>query len=79
MFDFFRRLFASTAIRIESGKAQCIKGSLRSQVLSDITDICQTKGVTSGEVWISSAGRITFSKAIPDSAHQRIRNIVASR
>ncbi len=67
-------LFAGAVIRVVGGTAQCVKGgistaALRAVVLSD-------GGVTEAKITLTRAGTVRFSSSIPESEHQRLRNIV---
>lgn len=73
------RFFAESAIRIRESRAEAIKGKFKSRVLADVSDVCAPGTVANGEIWISRAGRITFSSGVPSSLYQRLRNILVSR
>ncbi len=75
---FLSRFFATTAIRIHNGKASCIKGKMMSRMLNDLSSLCQDQGIRDGEIWINQIGKPSFSKSIPNSAHQRIRNVLST-
>lgn len=79
MLNVIYRFFADKAIKIENGRAEACKGKIAGWVLTDLASVFQKQGIEKGEIWISSGGRITFSKTVPSHIHQRLRNIVASR
>lgn len=72
------RLFATSAIRIRHGTASCVKGGIMSRQLADISSVAGDFQIERGEIWINPIGRVDFSKEIPEAAHQRIRNVLAS-
>jgi len=75
---FLSRLFAETAIRIHQGRITCLKGKIMSRIMHDLTSLAAEHGVTHGEIWIDAMGKIKTSREIPESLHQRIRNILLS-
>ncbi len=72
----FSRLFATYAIQIRGGSAQCVKGKMATRVLSDLSCLASENNLEDGEIWIDQLGRVSFSKEIPESIHQRIRNVI---
>jgi hypothetical protein len=76
---FVSRLFSEYAIQIRGGSARCVKGKMLGRVMSDISSLASENNIQEGEIWINQAGRVSFSSEIPNTIHQRIRNVVSSR
>jgi hypothetical protein len=75
---FVSRLFAAYAIQIRSGSARCVKGKMVSTMMSYISALASEVDLESGEIWIDQLGKVSFSNEIPQSIHQKIRNVLAS-
>jgi hypothetical protein len=76
--NFTSRLFAQYAIRIDQGSARCIKGKTADRIMRDLSSLAAEHSLKEGEIWIDPVGRVSFSKAIPEMMHQRIRNVIFS-
>ena len=77
-FEWLVPLGASTLIRIRGDSLQVLRGSVRAPVRSDLSDILRRAGVTRGFICINHQRRIVFSRSIPDSIRQHLRNVLAS-
>lgn len=73
---FLSRLLATQVIQFKSGKAISQKGKHTNRLLSELSTMCQTHEIHTGEIWISGDLRINFSKEIPEKLHQRFKNII---
>ena len=77
-FELLVPLAAGTLIRIRGGSLRVVRGSLRAQVLADLTDMVRQAGVTRGFICINARRRIIFSRNLPASIHQHLRNVLAN-
>lgn len=75
---FFSRLLSAQAFAIAQGKATSRKGKYSSKLLSELSTLSETHGISSGEIWVSGDNRVTFSEEIPANLHQRFRNIISN-
>jgi hypothetical protein len=69
-------LFAGAVIRVVGGTAQCVKGGLSTAALRAVERVLSDGGVTEAKITLTRAGTVRFSSSIPESEHQRLRNIV---
>jgi hypothetical protein len=72
------RLFAAYAIQIRGGSARCVKGTMVSRMMSDISSLASEVNLKEGEIWINQLGKVSFSREVPEAIHQRIRNVISS-
>jgi hypothetical protein len=77
--NFVSRFFSSYAIQIRGGEARCVKGTMLSHVIMDISSLAADFGLKDGEIWIDQLGKVSFSSGIPKEIHQRIRNVLFSQ
>jgi len=76
-----RDLRAIFVIRIEDGSARAVRGAVRTDFLSDISDLCGDHGIRTGEIRGMPNGRflrLTFSRRLPPGFCQEVRNCWAS-
>lgn len=75
---FLSRLLAKQGIKVSDGKVLLSKGKLKSagKLVRDVSSLCQELGIRDCELWLDGAGRVTFSKEIPEKHHQKFRNVV---
>lgn len=67
---------AATVIRIHAGKVAVTRGQLRSTTREDVAEVLASSGVRSGFITLSGAGHVRFSRSIPPTLHQRLRNVL---
>lgn len=67
---------ATTVIRIRAGKVVVKRGQLRGLVRDDVEEVVVGAGLTSGFIALTSEGRVHFSRNIPESIRQRLRNVL---
>lgn len=79
MVNFLKRLAASEVIEIWEGRATVAKGKLSGTILSDVSDVARQYEIKTAQIWIKAGGSISFSRSVPEQAHQRFRNVLASR
>ena len=73
---YLSRLLSAQAIGIVDGRVKALKGNHTNQHLLEIAQTCQLNNIQSGEIWIGSTGKITFSREIPKDKHQQFRNVI---
>ena len=66
-------------LRIKNGGLQVETGSLRSMAKQHVEEILLESRVTRGFIAITSANRVVFSRRIPSTTHQRLRNILLNQ
>jgi hypothetical protein len=66
-------------IDIRDGRATQQKGRLSNRILAEINDVLANEPEVKGCIRSSGDGRYHFSSGIPQSLHQKLRNILASR
>jgi hypothetical protein len=66
-------LFAGAVIRVVGGAAQCV---MSTAALRAVERVLSDGGVTEAKITLTRAGTVRFSSSIPESEHQRLRNIV---
>ena len=48
------------------------------RLLNEISSLASANDIKEGEIWIDPAGKVSFSREIPETIHQRIRNVIFS-
>ncbi|MFN7138607.1 MAG: DUF3634 family protein [Limisphaerales bacterium] len=71
-------LNANLLIRIQNGTLEVERGTVRSHAREHLTQIVRDSGIQSGFI-AEAGGRIKFSRNIPPSLHQRIRNVLLNQ
>lgn len=74
--NFLSRWFSASAIAIDGHAAKAVKGKATRALLSEISSLSRELEIERGEIWIDALGRSTFSAEIPESSHQRFRNLM---
>ena len=77
-FELLVPLGASVHIRVRGDSLRVVRGSVRAPVLADLTDMLRRAGVSRGFICINDRRRIVFSRNIPASIHQYLRNVLAN-
>jgi len=67
---------ATTVIRIRAGKVSVKRGRLRGPIRDDVEEVVAGAGLTNGFIALTSEGRVCFSRNIPESTRQRLRNVL---
>ena len=65
-----------TLIKIHNGQLRVTRGQLRAQAREFVSDILQQSGVMDGYIAITPGNRTAFSRKIPRTVHQRLRNVL---
>ena len=68
--------FSRTIIRIRNCQISVQGADLSTRVKEHITDVIREAMIFSGFVSLSSRREVRFSRDIPQSVHQRLRNIL---
>jgi hypothetical protein len=77
LYDFAAgELTADTVIEFSSGTARVTKGGMSSRALGAVAQVLVENGIQSGKIEIRKNGKFAFSRQIPETIHQRLRNIV---
>jgi type III secretion system FlhB-like substrate exporter len=45
--------------------------------MAEISSIASEVNLKEGEIWIDPLGKVSFSREIPETIHQRIRNVIS--
>ena len=67
---------AKTLIRIQHGQLKVTRGKVRAQPREFVSDMLQQAGVQGGYIAITPGKHVAFSRKIPRSLHQRLRNVL---
>lgn len=70
---------ASTLLQIRAGSVSTTRGSLRPHAREHVTEILSEVKVSRGFIAITSGNRVIFSRHIPTSVHQRLRNVLLNQ
>jgi len=78
-FGFVPLPHASTLIHFRSGTIRVARGRLKPHAKEHVTAILSEAGVSKAFITITSNNRVTFSRQIPSSIHQRLRNVLLNQ
>ena len=70
---------ATTLIRISGGQLYVTRGGLKAHAKQDVSEILRDAGVSHGFIAIARRNRVTFSRRIPTTVHQRLRNVLLNQ
>jgi hypothetical protein len=70
---------ASTLIRIRDGAIHVRRGQLQPHAREHIAEILHDAGVSKGFIAITPENWVAFSRRIPPSVHQRLRNVLLNQ
>ncbi|MDB6027684.1 MAG: hypothetical protein JWM68_3907 [Verrucomicrobiales bacterium] len=70
---------AVVLLKIRKGAVLVTKGNLKGFARSNVAEILLAGGVTRGFIAITPAKRVSFSRQIPSSLHQRLRNVLLNQ
>ena len=70
---------ATTLIQIRGGSVTVARGQVSASTVDHIRSILREEGVASGYIAVTSSQRVFFSHLIPESIHQRLRNVLLNR
>jgi len=79
IFRAFRIPSSDTAVLVFDGAGLTLEqGKLRGKVVADLESELRQADCGRGEIRLRKDGKVVFSGAIPESLHQRIRNLLFS-
>lgn len=67
---------AITLIQIRAGTLHMMRGKVSSLAKEHVLDILSEAKVTAGFIAINAQKRVAFSRSIPGTAHQKLRNVL---
>ena len=70
---------ATTLIRIRDGRVDVRRGQMRLHAKGQVADVLREAGVSSGFIAVTPGNRIAFSRSIPSTVHQRLRNVILNQ
>jgi hypothetical protein len=70
---------ATTLIRISGGQLQVSRGGLKAHAKLDVSEILHDAGVSHGFIAITRHNRVSFSRRIPATVHQGLRNVLLNQ
>jgi hypothetical protein len=75
-FGFMPPPHATILIRVRGDKLRVVRGRVKAQTHQFVSDIVREAVVTRGYIAVTPAKRVFFSRAIPRTVHQRLRNVL---
>ena len=75
-FGFVPPPHATVLIRVRGEKLNVARGRVRAQAHEFVSDIVREAAITKGFIAVTPAKRVFFSREIPRSIHQRLRNVL---
>jgi hypothetical protein len=79
LLGFLPPLNATTLIRVRAGRLQVRKGQLRPHAKEQVGDILREAGVSNCFIAITGENRVVFSRCVPSSIHQQLRNVILNQ
>jgi hypothetical protein len=70
---------ASTLIRISDGVIRVRRGRVRADAKEHIAEILESVGVSNAYIAITPGNWVAFSRSIPPTVHQRLRNVLLNQ
>ena len=70
---------ATTLVRIRDGKLRIRRGNMLPYAKGQVADVLREAGVSSCFIAVVPGNRVVFSRAIPSTVHQRLRNIILNQ
>jgi hypothetical protein len=68
--------FSRTIIRIRNGQIRVNGADLSTRAREHVSDVIREAMIFSGFISLSAHGGVRFSRDVPESVHQRLRNIL---
>ncbi|HEU6449092.1 MAG TPA: DUF3634 family protein [Verrucomicrobiae bacterium] len=78
-FGFFPPPNALALLRFRDGVVFISKGQIKSYAKEDIAQILSAAGVTKCFIAIMASKRVIFSRHVPNTVHQRLRNVLLNQ
>lgn len=73
---FFASPFSRTVIRIRNGQIRVDGADLSPRAKEHVGDVIREAMIFSGFISLSARREVRFSRDVPESVHQRLRNIL---
>jgi hypothetical protein len=70
---------AVTLIRFRGGRVVVSRGSVKAYAREQVGDVLREAGVSSCFIAVTPGNRAAFSRKVPSSFHQRLRNIILNQ
>ena len=70
---------ASTLVHVRHGSTRVTRGKLRPEAREQVREILEEVGVARGFVAVTPGNRVAFSWHIPNTVHQRLRNVLLNQ
>jgi len=70
---------ATTLIHIRSGGLHVSRGRLQAHAKEHVSEILREAGVSRGFIAITAPSRVAFSRRIPSTVRQRLRNVLLNQ
>jgi hypothetical protein len=70
---------ASTLLHVREGAIRVSRGQLKPHAKEQVLEILSEAAVTKGFIAVTPGNRVRFSRHIPASAHQRLRNVLLNQ
>jgi hypothetical protein len=70
---------AVTIIRFSGGRALVSRGTVTAYARDQVGDVLREAGVSSCFIAVTPGKRVAFSRKVPSSFHQRLRNIMLNQ
>lgn len=70
---------AVTLIEIKPGGIQLAKGRIKPSAREMVQEILTQSGVKDGFIAVSSGNHVSFSRHVPETVHQRLRNVLLNQ
>lgn len=70
---------ASVLLYFRSGRLRVARGKIRPHANEHVTDILNEAGVAKAFIAITPGNRVKFSRSIPESVRQRLRNVLLNQ
>jgi hypothetical protein len=78
-FGFVPPPHANMLLRIRAGAIRATRGSLKPYAREHVTEILSEARVSSGFIAITPGNHVVFSRQIPTTVHQRLRNVLLNQ
>ena len=70
---------ASTLMQIRGGGIRVTRGTIKPHAREHVTEILSEVGVSRGFIAVTAGNRVYFSRRIPATVHQRLRNVLLNQ
>ena len=70
---------STTLILVRDGKLRLSRGEMRSHARGKVAEVLNEAGVSRCFIALTPGNRVAFSRSVPSSIHQRLRNIILNQ